>query len=89
MFGAGVEDAGLGFGLHPLREEWLEPAGLPVDVIIDGTHRNQFGAYMYLEPGSYEVCGAQAIAYATPACQNVDVTGGAQTNVTLTYTPTP
>ncbi|MCX6521143.1 MAG: heme peroxidase [Actinobacteria bacterium] len=65
------------------------PAGLPVDVIIDGTRRNQFGAYMYLEPGSYEVCGAQAIGYTTPNCQSVNVTGGAQTNVTLTYTLTP
>jgi hypothetical protein len=65
----------------------VAPAGTPVDVIIDGTPRNQFGAFMFMEPGSHLVCGAGTFGFSTPTCQTVTVTAGAQTNVTLTYVP--
>jgi hypothetical protein len=67
----------------------ISPAGLPVDVLIDGVPRNQFGAYLFIEAGSYLVCGRPTFGYTTPACQTVAVTGGAQTNATLTYTLAP
>ena len=65
----------------------VAPAGLPVDVVIDGVSRNQFGAYLYLEAGSYEVCGTQAVGFVSPVCRTVTVSSGTQTDVTLTYSP--
>ena len=67
----------------------VSPPGLPVDVLIDGVPRNQFGAYLFIEAGSYQVCGRPTFGYTTPACQTVAVTGGNQTNVTLNYVLTP
>jgi hypothetical protein len=67
----------------------VAPAGLPVDVVIDGVGRNQFGAYMFLEAGSYEVCGTQAVGFTSPACRTVTVSSGTQTDTTLTYTSSP
>ena len=65
----------------------VEPAGLPVDIVIDGFGRNQFGAYVFIEPGTYEVCGTEAPGFVAPACESVSVVGGTQTNTTLSYAP--
>ncbi|MCX6521141.1 MAG: heme peroxidase [Actinobacteria bacterium] len=65
----------------------VAPAGLPVDVVIDGLPRNQFGAYLFIEAGVHVVCGRPTFGYTTPSCQTVTVTGGAQTNVTIAYVP--
>ncbi len=65
----------------------VEPAGLAVDVVVDGVGRNQFGAYFYIEPGTYEVCGTDAPGFVTPACESVTVVGGAQSDTTLSYAP--
>ena len=72
-----------------LLQVGIAPAGLPVDVVIDGLPRNQFGAYFFIEPGAYNVCGTAAIGFTTPACQSVVVAAGPQVNATLTYTPAP
>ena len=65
----------------------VEPAGLAVDVVVDGVGRNQFGAYFFIEPGTYEVCGTDAAGFVTPACESVTVVGGAQSDTTLSYGP--
>ena len=63
----------------------VDPAGLGVDVVVDGVPRNQFGLYFFVAPGSHEVCGTSSVGWVSPACATVSVTGGAQTNTTLTY----
>jgi hypothetical protein len=65
----------------------VAPAGLPVDLVIDGLPRNQFGAYLFIEAGVHVVCGRPTFGYTTPSCQTVTVTGGTQTNVTIAYVP--
>ena len=65
----------------------VAPAGLGVDVVVNGVPRNQFGSYFFLEPGNYTVCGTSLTNWTTPTCQPVTVTAGNQTNTTLTYTP--
>ena len=63
----------------------VEPAGLPVDVVVDGVPRNQFGAFLFLEPGSYEVCGTDLSGWTTPGCSLVVVESAFQSTVQLTY----
>ena len=47
VFGAGVEDPGLGLRLHPLGEEWLEAAGLPVEEAdLDDVEKEQITRIM-------------------------------------------
>jgi hypothetical protein len=63
----------------------VEPAGLPVDVLIDAIPRNQFGAYLHFEPGTYEVCGTDLPGWRTPECQTTQVESGVETTVRLVY----
>ena len=63
----------------------VSPAGLPVDVLVDGFPRNQFGAYLFLEPGTYEVCGEDLAGWTTPACDQAVVDVGTQTTTQLPY----
>ena len=77
------------FAALGLLQVGVTPAGLAVDVIIGGVPRNQFGAYLFIEPGSYQICGTAAAGFTTPACHTVTLVGGLQTSTTLTYTPTP
>ena len=65
----------------------IGPAGLGVDVVLNGVPRNQFGLYFFLAAGTYEVCGTDLGGWVTPLCQSVTVSAGTQTGTTLTYTP--
>ncbi len=77
------------FAPHGLIQASVAPAGLPVDILIDGEPHNQFGSFMFIEPGPHEVCGTRRAGWVTPACATVTVTGGAFAPVTLTYVPEP
>ncbi len=60
------------------------------DVVIDGVPRNQFGAYFFLEPGTYNVCGTDVVGFVTPVCQAVVLgVNPPQTDVFLTYVAIP
>ncbi|MCX6521145.1 MAG: M36 family metallopeptidase [Actinobacteria bacterium] len=67
----------------------VAPAGLPVDVLVDGEPHNQFGSFAFVEPGTHEVCGTARPGWATPACTTVVVGSGSLAQVTLTYQPIP
>jgi hypothetical protein len=67
----------------------VAPAGLPVDVLVNGEPQNQFGAFAFTAAGSYEVCGTAIAGWTTPACAVVTVTSGALAPVTLTYVAVP
>lgn len=64
----------------------VTPAGLPVDVVVDGAPRNRFGLFTSIEPGTYQVCGTAVSGYATPACVSAVVASGQQATLALTYT---
>lgn len=66
----------------------VAPAGLPVDIVVDGVHRDQFGLYASLEVGTYQVCTTDVAGWRTPACVSATVAAGTQKLVTLTYTST-
>lgn len=60
---------------------------VPGTVSINGTPRDDWGVYTYIEPGTYQVCFGLVAGFNAPACQNsVVVTAGSQTNVTGVYT---
>ena len=67
----------------------VAPAGLPVDVLVDGEPHNQFGSFAFVEPGTHEVCGTARPGWATPACTTLAVGGGSLAPVTLTYQSIP
>jgi uncharacterized repeat protein (TIGR01451 family) len=67
----------------------VAPAGLPVDVLVDGEPHNQFGSFAFIEPGTHEVCGTARTGWTTPPCATVVVGGGSLVQVTLTYLPIP
>jgi extracellular elastinolytic metalloproteinase len=67
----------------------VTPAGLPVDVLVDGEPRNQFGSFAFMEPGTYEVCGTALAGWAANGCSSVVVSAGATTQVSLVYSPAP
>jgi hypothetical protein len=64
----------------------VEPS-IAVDVLVDGIGRNQFGLFMFMRAGTYEVCGTPAAGMLSPPCRNVTVAPGPVTSTTLTYTP--
>lgn len=66
----------------------VDPAGLAVDVLVDGLPANQYGSFAWRTPGTHEVCWEDAAGYTTPACQAPSVTAGTQTTVTGTFTST-
>lgn len=63
----------------------VNPAGLGVDVIVDGVPRDQFGLYMFIEPGAHEVCGTGRPGWRTSLCQLVNVTANQQVTAVLHY----
>ena len=85
--GQTVETVGVAEQLGLLKIE-VSPAGLPVDVLVDGLVRNQFGAYLFLEPGTYEVCGEDLAGWMTPNCAQAVVAAGVQTTTQLPYLAT-
>ncbi len=66
----------------------IAPAGLPVDVFIDGVPSNQFGLYTYIESGDHLVCARSASNFVFPSCETVRVNGGQQTDISLEFVPT-
>ena len=77
------------FAPNGLRQVAVAPAGLPVDVLVNGEPQNQFGAFAFAEAGTYEVCGTAIVGWIAPACTVVTVTGGVLAPVTLTYVAAP
>src|SRR5207247_7792138 len=59
---------------------------VPTQVLVDGTIADSWGAWFKIAPGSHTVCFTGVEGYNTPACQSVNVTAGATTNVTGTFT---
>ncbi len=72
-----------------LLQASVSPAGLPVDVLVDGEPHNQFGSFAFIEPGAHEVCGSARTGWTAPACTTVIVGGGSLVQVTLYYQPAP
>src|SRR5690606_9396091 len=48
-----VESAFTALGLLRVT---VDPAGLPVTVVIDGVPRNPYGLFMFMEADTYEIC---------------------------------
>ncbi len=86
--GATAEVVGT-FVPNGLLQVGVAPPGLPVDVLVNGEPSNQFGAFVFMPAGSYEVCGTAIAGWITPACVTAAVTAGALTPVALTYAAVP
>ncbi len=58
-------------------------------ISVDGIPMNDWGLWTDLPVGSHQVCFGTTAGYLAPACQNVTLTAGQQTNVTGTYQTSP
>lgn len=85
--GATVTVAGV-FQALGLLSVKVQPAGLPVDIVVNGDPRNQFGMYAWMESGTYQVCGTSIAKFTTPSCTSGNVSAGGLTEVTLAYSAT-
>lgn len=56
-------------------------------ISVDGLPRDNWGLFADFEPGSHEVCFGPVAGFTPPPCQTVNVTAGATTPVTGTFTP--
>ena len=59
---------------------------VPTTITIDGAARNDWGAWVDVEPGTHEVCWGDVDGYAPPACQSVDVVAGETVDAIGTFT---
>ena len=53
---------------------------------VDGIPRNDWGVFTDLPTGIHQVCFGAVAGFTPPPCQNVNLTAGATTNVTGTFT---
>ena len=60
---------------------------VPSTITIDGVPSNDWAFWSDVATGSREVCFGDVAGFDTPACQTVNVTAGALTTVTGTFTP--
>ena len=58
-------------------------------IAVDGVPRNNWGLWTDFPAGSHTVCFGAVAGFTPPSCQTVDVTAGATTEITGTYTATP
>ncbi len=58
----------------------------PGTITIDGVRRNDWGVWSWFPTGAHQVCYGNVVDWLPPACDNVNLTAGAQTTVTGTYT---
>ncbi|MCB0992032.1 MAG: immune inhibitor A [Acidimicrobiales bacterium] len=70
-----------------LRVETSPP--VPSTITIDGEPADDWGLWIDIDPGNYEVCFGAVADYATPPCQQVTVSAGALETVTGSFTPQP
>jgi hypothetical protein len=60
---------------------------LPTQILVDGQIADTWGlTWLKLAPGAHTVCFAHVEGYTEPACQTANVTTGATTTVTGTFT---
>jgi hypothetical protein len=53
---------------------------LPATITVNGEVRDDWGLdWLQVDPGTYQVCFSDILGFATPACEEVEVTGAGQT----------
>jgi len=73
------------FGARGFLQVSTSPA-LAAPIAVDGVVMNAWGLYTDLPVGQHQVCFGDVSGYAIPACQTVQLTAGATTSITGTYT---
>jgi hypothetical protein len=64
----------------------LTSPAVAATISVDGTPRNAWGVWTDLPTGSHQVCFGPVAGYTAPACQDITLSAGVQTDVTGTYT---
>ena len=60
---------------------------VPTTIAVDGFARNDWGAWVDVEPGTHEVCWGDVEGFGAPACQDVEVIAGQTVDAVGTFTP--
>jgi hypothetical protein len=76
------------FSARALLRVLTSPA-LPGTITVDGIPRNDWGLWTWLPAGSHQVCFGAVSDFAAPACQNLQLSAGAQSTVTGAYSSDP